>query len=398
MRAAHNLRALSEIFSVHLLVIAMYGGQQEQPSPEVLSCCAGWTRIDASLPAKTDSGWSLQNWWRWGAGRLPVEWSGWKHAHDEEIRAYCQRTRCVGLWVFRFYLVPWVKSWLDDGKQAWIDLDELESNARESQVGLLFRTGQHEAAARLKKEVQRYRDIERLYLPRFRRVITASTVEKLRLSQKINLRAVEVWPNVVPVPPASGGKPTSLRKAWKLFFIGSMGHFPNREAIHFAAEEILPRLQKLNELPVQLMVAGAGADAHRGEFAGLKHLEWLGTVPDVAAAYAEADLVVVPLHAGGGTRIKILEAFAHRKAVVSSRVGAEGLDIGHDRELVLAETPDEWVVSCTQLLKDEKKRERLAVAGFAYVTSHHGEKNLQGKLETLLRDLNPLPEMSPSRE
>ena len=398
MRAAHNLRALSEKFSVHLLVIAIYGGHHEQPSPEVLSCCAGWERIDASLPAKINSGWSLRNWWRWGTGRLPVEWNGWKPVHEEEIRAYCQRTGCVHLWVFRFYLLPWTRSWLDEGKQAWIDLDELESNARESQAGLLSCTRQHKAAARLRKEVEIYRDIERLYLPRFQRVITASAVEMVRLSKEIKLRAVEAWPNIVPVPAASDLPPVSERKTWKLLFIGSMGHFPNREAIHYAAGEILPRLQKLSELPVKLLVAGAGADAYRGEFADLKQIEWLGTVPDVAVVYAKADLVIVPVHAGGGTRIKILEAFAHRQAVVSSHIGAEGLEVVHDRELVLVDTPDEWAAVCAQLLKDEKKRERLGVAGYAYVTSHHGERNLQDKLETLLRDLTPLPEASPGRE
>lgn len=389
MRAAHQLRALSEIFSVHLLVIALYGGRNESPSREVLAHCASWKRIDTEVSAVMASDRSWRKWIDWGRGRLPIEWSGWKPAHGKEIEAYFVETQCDSLWVFRFYLLPWARMWLDRGHTAWLDLDELESRAREREAQLLFRTGEHEAANRLKKDTEIYRFLERRFLSRFRRVITASAVETKRLQDELKLFSVETWPNIVSVP-ANGELPAGKARAeWKLLFIGSLGHFPNREAIRFAAQEILPRLQGLVELPVKLCVAGTGADAHRAFFDDLSRIEWLGTVPDVAPIYAEADIVIVPLHAGGGTRIKILEAFAHRKAVVSTSIGAEGLEVVHDRELLLADGADEMATACAELLRSEEKRERLAAAGHAFVTAHHGERNLREKVALLLRDLPP---------
>jgi glycosyltransferase involved in cell wall biosynthesis len=398
MRAAHNLRALSEKFYVHLLVVAIYGGHHEQPSDAVLLCCASWKRIDASLPLKINSGWSLQNSLQWGTGRLPAEWNGWKGSHEKELEAYFQETRCVRLWVFRFYLLPWARKWLDQGGQAWIDLDELESSARERQAELLFKTGQREAADRLKNEAGIYRNLEKRFLARFQRVVTASDFESSRLSSEMRLSSVETWPNIVVAPAADVEHPTTKHEEWKLLFIGSLGHFPNRDAVRCAAEQVVPRLEKVSEIPVILTVAGAGADAHRDAFADLKQIEWLGTVPEVGTAYVQADIVVVPLRAGGGTRIKILEAFAYRKAVVSTSVGAEGLDVVHDRELVLADTPDELAVACAEVLKNEEKRKRLAAAGYAYVTTHHAPDNLRVKLERLLRDLSPVSGMLPNRE
>lgn len=386
MRAGRNLQALAGEFTVHLLVVAMYGGQEGEPAEEVLRYCASWRRILAPVPAAKSRGWSLFNFLKWGQGRLPAEWSGWTARKEREAAVYFAETRCERLWVFRFYLLPWARAWMDGGGEAWLDIDEMESGARESQAGLLSLAGEEAAAARLRGDAGLYRALEERHLGRFGRIVTASELEAERVAARTQGKAVVTWPNVVAIPDGiAGAARSSDDAAWRLLFVGSLGHFPNREAIHFAAREVLPRLQALIPRPVVLCVAGAGADAHREAFRGLPHVEWLGTVADLAPTYAMADVVLVPLRAGGGTRIKILEAFAHGKPVVSTHTGAEGLrGLEHGRELLLADDPAEIAAACAGLFHNAKKQEALVANGRACVAARYSPANLR-LLATTLR-------------
>lgn len=384
MRAARNLEALAGRFTVHLLVIAMYGGQDGSPSEEVLQYCASWKRILAQLPADAGCGWSLRSLLAWGQGRLPLEWGGWSPGNQAEADAFFAATKCLRLWVFRLYLLPWAKGWLDRGGKAWVDIDELESKARTSHAELLLRTGEQVLGLRMCEQAEACRQLENRHLRRFERIVTASELEAERIEKALGGLPVEVWPNVVSVPweiPA----PRPDDGTWRLLFIGSLGHYPNREAIHFAVREVLPRLQALVPRRIVLCVAGAGAAAHRAGFEGLPQLEWLGTVPEVESVYAEADMVLVPLHAGGGTRIKILEAFAHGKPVVSTHLGAEGLEVAHERELLIADDPAEIARACADLFCNPRKGKRLAEAGLACFSARYAPDRLTQLAAALLR-------------
>jgi glycosyltransferase involved in cell wall biosynthesis len=136
-------------------------------------------------------------------------------------------------------------------------------------------------------------------------------------------------------------------------------------------------------------------DEQRTGPAELPQVEWLGYVADLTPVYAAADLVIVPLRTGGGTRIKILEAFAHRKAVVSTRIGAEGLAVAHDRELLLADDPDEFAAVAADLLLNAEKRDRLAAAGYAFVAAHHSEDNLRPQVAALAAEAGEALPQSP---
>jgi glycosyltransferase involved in cell wall biosynthesis len=85
----------------------------------------------------------------------------------------------------------------------------------------------------------------------------------------------------------------------------------------------------------------------------------VGQVPDIDVELARADLVLVPLRFGSGTRLKILEAFAHRIPVVSTDLGAEGLGAHDGTHLLLADTPAAIAEACARLLTDEQLRVQL---------------------------------------
>ena len=88
----------------------------------------------------------------------------------------------------------------------------------------------------------------------------------------------------------------------------------------------------------------------------------VGPVPDITTELRRADMVVVPIRFGSGTRVKIIEAFAHRIPVVSTTLGAEGLGVEDGRHLLLADTAQGLAASCAQLLTEPDLRQRLVDA------------------------------------
>jgi glycosyltransferase involved in cell wall biosynthesis len=89
-----------------------------------------------------------------------------------------------------------------------------------------------------------------------------------------------------------------------------------------------------------------------------------GYVDDFAPELARTDVMIVPLRHGAGTRLKILEAFAHGVPVVSTSIGASGLDVHDGRHLLIADDPNAFATACARLLRDETLRDKLANAAY----------------------------------
>jgi glycosyltransferase involved in cell wall biosynthesis len=114
-----------------------------------------------------------------------------------------------------------------------------------------------------------------------------------------------------------------------------------------------------------------------------------GRAPDLRASIAQAAVVVVPLRVGGGTRLKVLEALSMAKPVVSTRIGAEGLDLEDGRQIVLADAPDQFADAVLSLLSDPARARRIGEAGRARVRERydwsHVRSIVAGSLEAVLR-------------
>jgi len=145
-----------------------------------------------------------------------------------------------------------------------------------------------------------------------------------------------------------------------LFFHGTLHYAPNTEAVRFLAERVLPAL------PPEASILCAGMGAPEAFASG--RLRFAGPVDDLPAHIAGADLCVCPLFAGGGTRMKILEYFAAGQAVVSTPLGAEGLDVRHEEQLLLAES-EGFADAVLRALGDAALRRRLGARARAYAAS-----------------------------
>ncbi len=114
-------------------------------------------------------------------------------------------------------------------------------------------------------------------------------------------------------------------------------------------------------------------------------------VPEVAPYLDAAGIVIAPIRFGGGTRIKILEAFAHRKAVVSTTTGCEGLAVEEGVHLSRADTPREFAAKCVVLMTDASMRRALGEAGRELVESHYSQDVFQRTVRRCVSDLVSSP-------
>ena len=101
-------------------------------------------------------------------------------------------------------------------------------------------------------------------------------------------------------------------------------------------------------------------------------------VTDISICYHATNAVVIPLRAGGGTRIKLLEAFAHRRPVVSTMIGAEGLHVTHGEHLLIADSAADIARECLRLMTDCKLASALVARAFDFVTAHHSFEAVRG--------------------
>lgn len=171
-----------------------------------------------------------------------------------------------------------------------------------------------------------------------------------------------------------------------LVFTGSMDWYPNEDAILHFAEHILPRIRA--EVPeTRLTVVGRRPSARlRAATAGLP-IEVTGRVEDVRPYVARASVYVVPLRVGGGTRLKICEALAMGKPVVSTTIGAEGLPLVPGEHFIRSDDPADFAGAVVSLLRDPPRRRALGDSGRWLMEQRHSWPRVAADFETSLREV-----------
>jgi glycosyltransferase involved in cell wall biosynthesis len=150
-----------------------------------------------------------------------------------------------------------------------------------------------------------------------------------------------------------------------LAFVGGLDYPPNADAAQFAAREILPLVRAVRPGTELWLIGHAPPAGPAARLARLPGVRVRGRVPDISAELAEVDVAVAPIRFGGGTRIKILEAFAHRVPVVSTTVGCEGLAVRAGSSLLVADGAADFAAACLRLLGEPALRAALTAEGAA---------------------------------
>jgi glycosyltransferase involved in cell wall biosynthesis len=168
-----------------------------------------------------------------------------------------------------------------------------------------------------------------------------------------------------------------------ILFFGTISHYPNTDALLFFLDRVMPILKRTHPA-VRLIVVGAEPPAEiRRRAASDVIIE--GQVPDVRPYLERARAVIVPLRIGGGTRLKILEAMAMAKPIVSTTLGAEGIAVHDGRDILLADTAQDFADQVGRVLDNDDLAERIGYAGRRLVETSYDWNASARKLEALYR-------------
>ncbi len=224
---------------------------------------------------------------------------------------------------------------------------------------------------------------ERRAVSRFRRVVVMSEKDR-ELLPGANVRAI---PNGVDL---NRFRPQPEPDSARLLFVGSFRHFPNVVAYRFFTEEVWPRLRQSVPGIALTTVAGMDPELYWNSPPCVDDaIEFHGFVRDVAPLYVNANIVIVPTKVSAGTNLKVLEAMAMRRAIVSTSSGCTGLPLQHGISVWIADTPEEFAKGIEHLLAHPEIREAIATAARAAAEQHFDWRALGTLQRQLWTDLLP---------
>ena len=228
---------------------------------------------------------------------------------------------------------------------------------------------------------RRWSRLNRSIAARVEAVTVCSPLDRSRLG----VRNVHVVPNAYPAPdrPLRRREPTPGGET--LLYIGALGYPPNEDAVRYLVRDVLPQVR--NVLPgVTARIVGRDASAV-SDLRDVRGVEIVGEVDDLRPELKTADLAVVPIRYGGGTRVKILEAFACRIPVVSTTVGCEGLGVVDGCEVAIADDAVGFAEACIRVLSDPDLRRSMTDAAHARWEQEFRSEKVEARIVELVRDV-----------
>jgi glycosyltransferase involved in cell wall biosynthesis len=219
-----------------------------------------------------------------------------------------------------------------------------------------------------------------------RLTFVCSEIDRSRLA-RLGLRRLAVVPNAVTIP----SEPPQLPIAPRMLFLGFCHYSANYEAAERLVRTIFPKIRSL--VPeAQLLIAGSGSLELRSRRDRPEGVQYLGYVEDLPALYASSRVVCCPLTHGSGTRLKLIEAAAHARPMVATRLGAEGLDFRDEIEILLREDDDAIAAACARLMRDEAFSRALGAEARARVRQKYDAEVIRRAIVRMLLDSDGGPE------
>lgn len=217
-----------------------------------------------------------------------------------------------------------------------------------------------------------------------RRVIAVSEADAALMRREYRVERVDAVPTGVNLEYFA--PPVEAEETEELIFVGSMDWMPNEDGMKWFVGEVWPKIRRAKP-QCRLAIVGRKPGPEvvmLGESnAGVTVT---GTVPDVRRWLHGGKVCIVPLRIGGGTRLKIYEAMAAKLPVVSTTIGAEGLDYRHGENLMIADSPEAFAAACVDLLTGEQRRRAMADAALKLVSERYSWEAVTDVFERLLVD------------
>lgn len=362
MRAGMVLEALASRYSVSLLVVELYPSLDRNAGRYFGRICRRWTAVELT-PSQPRRFWKR------------------RQSFSEALPEY-NKLRFEMIHVFRLAMLPFAEPFLQAFPNArrHLDLDDIDSATHDRIAELADSNGDHDLASREREAAKRSRLMEQQACSRFHRIYVCSQSDKDRLSKLQSSTNIEVLPNAVRTserPLRSGSDVTSL------LFAGTLGYYPNEDAALYLCREVVTRLRQRTGRRFEVRIVGAGASLRLRRAAAEAGADVTGFVQAIRSSYERASMVVVPLRAAGGTRIKILEAWSYGRPVVASSIGIEGLAAHNGEHALIAHDANSFADCCLRLMQDAELCKRLIRGGQSLVAELYSPDSLRRTMAAL---------------
>jgi glycosyltransferase involved in cell wall biosynthesis len=226
---------------------------------------------------------------------------------------------------------------------------------------------------------------ERRYLNRATHVLTVSDTDTAMFARDIDRAKITTIPTGVDIRYFRPMNPSSNEEPGSLVFTGSMDWMPNVDGIAYFVEQILPLIRKQHPHAKLWVVGRKPERTIRAMAERDPSIQVTGTVEDIRPYIAKGAVYIVPLRVGSGTRLKIFEAMAMGKAVVSTTIGAEGLPVTSGLDIVLADEPHHFADAVCRLLESAQERRRIGETARALVEEKYSWEVVAKQVESVLR-------------
>jgi sugar transferase (PEP-CTERM/EpsH1 system associated) len=269
--------------------------------------------------------------------------------------------------------------WVLDSHNVEFRLNETLASVTNGLSGALYRPyAAREARLRRREELA--------YCRRVDRVLTVSATDRAALREAVPGLVVDVIPNGVDLDRFAPSERTESDRSPGAVFVGKMDYRPNVEGIHWFCEEVLPLVRR--RLPeFTLTICGSRPTAAVRRLSELDGVRVTGRIADPRPYLDDAAVVVVPLRAGSGTRLKVLEALAMGRPVLTTSLGAEGLELEPGTNVAQADDAPTFCDRLVSLAEDPFERARLGAAGRRVVEERYGWSAAIARLEAVYAEL-----------
>ncbi|MCU1334992.1 MAG: glycosyl transferase, group 1 [Bryobacterales bacterium] len=289
---------------------------------------------------------------RLAQGRPPLfdRYSGYEHQLSAAIRGRYAVGVVEHFWCASY--APVLRTCCD---RLVLDLHNIESQLARTHA----RAARWPASWASERFAESYQRLERRWLSQYDVILAASEDDRRRIWHRDVNPDIRVFPNALPEIPRP-----HVAEADAIVFSGNLEYHPNVEAVRWFRARIWPRVRE-RAPAIEWRLLGSNPAAVAQFTGGDTRIRVVGPVNDAVEHLAEAKVCLAPLLSGSGTRFKILEAWAAGRAVVSTTLGAEGLDARAGEHLLLADNPDDFADAVLRLWNDPALRAQLGDAGRA---------------------------------
>lgn len=351
MRARANLGALSKLCDVDVVILRQ--GPHEDVS-HLVGLCGNIMQADIG----TDVGEAGRSLWSlfWGKvvtllhplpydGRLystaarSLEWPVWSAQRYDYVFAFRVRSAPLALAA--------TQRMQGKAPKLVMDMDDIESMVFQPQESLAARLGRAKLAC-----------LERRIVRQFDLTLVCSPEDRPILKQRVGQGQVAVLPNIA--PPKGEPKPSRESSGVPmLLFVGLLDYAPNVKGIEWFCRDVLPLIRAAAGSGFEIAIVGRDPTSEVLQLDAIPEVRVVGEVEETGSWFARAEAMIVPLHFGGGTRIKILEAFSSGCPVVSTTFGARGLGVADREELLLADSAEDFAAACLEATSRPELRDEL---------------------------------------